>query len=468
MGRLTVAKFGNSVIGPDASALREVAARIAGLARGSRVVAVLSAPPTPAGGRTRSLTDVATSCGEAAAAGSGPDPSPVRRAWAAAVGRLGPAARASCEGAVAAHMAEFDAALADAARAGAFADAVRARALAHSGELPMSAVAAAAVREEGLRAAAVGYGSWPIITDDNYESANFVREASMAARGPMAALVRENDVVAIGGFVGRSPSGAPTTYERGGSDRTAVDIGILFGGDYDVTVDLEKDGPVASADPRVADSTEEVAELSHNEARLAGMFGMKILDPIAIKEMHECGAQFPVTITCMRDPSRATRISRDAPARPGNPLKIVTGRGDCAIVGLESGAAAELAASLRDERRYGEYVTLSPYTRAGISYSRLLFLDGGYVRRNLRYLRRFDPLCSVTHGRGVVTLIGDGMHRAQHVVARTGACIGEAGLNILNMDAQEETSRIIVIVEDAGGAVERAVRAIHARRGEMA
>jgi len=350
MGRLTVAKFGNSVIGPDASALREVAARIAGLARGSRVVAVLSAPPTPAGGRTRSLTDVATSCGEAAAAGSGPDPSPVRRAWAAAVGRLGPAARASCEGAVAAHMAEFDAALADAARAGAFADAVRARALAHSGELPMSAVAAAAVREEGLRAAAVGYGSWPIITDDNYESANFVREASMAARGPMAALVRENDVVAIGGFVGRSPSGAPTTYERGGSDRTAVDIGILFGGDYDVTVDLEKDGPVASADPRVADSTEEVAELSHNE----------------------------------------------------------------------------------------------------------------------RYLRRFDPLCSVTHGRGVVTLIGDGMHRAQHVVARTGACIGEAGLNILNMDAQEETSRIIVIVEDAGGAVERAVRAIHARRGEMA
>ncbi len=27
--------------------------------------------------------------------------------------------------------------------------------------------------------------------------------------------------------------------------------------------------------------------------------------------------------------------------------------------------------------------------------------------------------------------------------------IGESGLNILNMDAQEETSRIIIVVEDA-------------------
>jgi len=467
MERLTVAKFGNSVIGADGSALREVVARVAALARASRVVAVVSAPPTSVGGRAVSLTDVAISCGEAAARGA-PDASPVRRAWEAVTGRIDGPARAACEAAVGAHMAEFEAALAEAARAGSFADVARARALAHSGELPMSDVAAAAARAAGLHAAAVDYGSWPIITDENIESTNFVREASMAARGHMASLIRENDVVTIGGFVGRTRAGEPTTYERGGSDRTAIDVGILFSGDYDVSIDLEKDGPVASADPRVVDSAEEVRHLSHNEARIAGMFGMKILDPIAIKEMHECGAQFPVTITSMRDPSRATLISRDAPAREGNPLKIVTGRGDCAIVGLESEAAARLAASLRDERRYGEYVTLSPFTRAGIQYSRLLFLDGEYVRRNLRYLRRFDPLCSVTHGRGVITLIGDEMYRAQHVVARTGACIGEAGLNILNMDAQEETSRIIVIVEDSGDAVARAVRAIHARRAEMA
>ena len=36
-----------------------------------------------------------------------------------------------------------------------------------------------------------------------------------------------------------------------------------------------------------------------NEARLAGMFGMKIVDPIAIKEILENGVEIPLTITNM-------------------------------------------------------------------------------------------------------------------------------------------------------------------------
>ena len=33
-------------------------------------------------------------------------------------------------------------------------------------------------------------------------------------------------------------------------------------------------------------------------------------------------------------------------------------------------------------------------------------------------------------------------------LSRISAKIGESGLNILNMDAQEETSRIIIVIED--------------------
>jgi len=36
-----------------------------------------------------------------------------------------------------------------------------------------------------------------------------------------------------------------------------------------------------------------VDNLSYNEARLAGMFGMNILDPIAIKEILENGVSLP-------------------------------------------------------------------------------------------------------------------------------------------------------------------------------
>jgi aspartate kinase len=53
------------------------------------------------------------------------------------------------------------------------------------------------------------------------------------------------------------------------------------------------------------------------------------------------------------------------------------------------------------------------------------------------------------------------MWRVQQVASRTSAKIGESGLNILNMDAQEETSRIIIVVEDTEGSIGKAIRAVH-------
>ena len=53
------------------------------------------------------------------------------------------------------------------------------------------------------------------------------------------------------------------------------------------------------------------------------------------------------------------------------------------------------------------------------------------------------------------------MWRVQQVASRTSAKIGEAGLNILNMDAQEETSRIIIVVEDSKDNIKKAIMAIH-------
>jgi aspartate kinase len=53
------------------------------------------------------------------------------------------------------------------------------------------------------------------------------------------------------------------------------------------------------------------------------------------------------------------------------------------------------------------------------------------------------------------------MWRVQQVASRTSTKIGEAGLNILNMDAQEETSRIIIVIEDVEDNINKAINAIH-------
>ena len=42
-----------------------------------------------------------------------------------------------------------------------------------------------------------------------------------------------------------------------------------------------------------------------------------------------------------------------------------------------------------------------------------------------------------------------------------------AGLNILNMDAQEETSRIIIVIEDVEDSVAKAIESIHSERSKI-
>lgn len=462
MARMVVVKFGGSAIGVDGQQIPKVVERIREMKKDARVVAVFSAPLTMQDGRRRSLTDVVLEQGRKAEGGGKASLDDARTVYEKILMLAGKAYEDECRSLIKTHLAEAQNALDDALESGRFADEVRARALAFSGELLMSHIMGRILNNNGIESDSVGLDDWPIITDNNIESTNFLAAESKKRMRGIAAMVRTKEVVTIGGFVGRTVSGTITTYERGGSDRTAADLGILFHKEYDVHIDFEKDSSVVSADPKVVTShLREIGEMSYNETRLAGMFGMKILDPIAIKEVLENGVDMTITITNLNDPEKTTVIKRRLVSGDGHPIKIVTGRKNCAIFRGETDCVQKLLASLEADKRYGEFVVLSPFTRDGMIFSRILFLDGDYVKRNEKYLRSFDSMASIAYGRGVITLIGDDMWKAQYVASKTSASIGREGLNILNIDAQEETSRILIVLEDAGDNIARAIGAVH-------
>ncbi|MDE1863650.1 MAG: aspartate kinase [Thaumarchaeota archaeon] len=468
MHNLVVAKFGGSAVGPDGSLIPVIIKRITELKKDAKVVAVFSAPLTMQDGRQRSLTDIALALGREAESGSPPGISQLRAPYEKILAMVDPREREECGRTLDSFLARARESLGEAARRREFADEIRARTLAYSGELLMSHVMGHVLRSAGIPTGTVPFESWPIITDRNIESANFLASQSSRSMAGLEGLLAENEVVSIGGFIGKTTDGLETTYERGGSDRTAADLGILLSRSYNARIDFEKDSAVLSADPRVVrDELEFIGSLSYNEARIAGMFGMKILDPIAIKEIVENGVEMPITITEMSRPERVTVIERRPSARNGHPLKIVTGKKNCAILRMESSSAERLFESLETDRRYSEFVVLSPFARDGIGFTRVLFLDGDYLKRNERYVLAFDPLASITYNRGVITLIGDEMWRVQQIASKASSRIGDAGLNILNMDAQEETSRIIIVIEDSGDSIERAIRAVHAERSKI-
>ena len=468
MNSVVIAKFGGSTIGVDGISIPVIIQRINSLSNNAKVIAVFSAPLTVVEGKRRSLTDVALELGRRAEEGKVSDLIILRKTYEKILELVSSEFQEKCRAVIDDCLDKVRIELQKAMEKKEFADEVRSKTLAFSGEILMSHVMECILQGQGIKSKAVGLDNWPIITDSNIESTNFLASESNEKVEFLERLLDENQVITIGGFIGRTKDGTVTTYERGGSDRTAADLGILLHKKFDIKIDLEKDSSVVSADPKIiSNGLTEVENLSYNEARLAGMFGMNILDPVAIKEILENGVSVPIVITDMRNPERTTTIERKSTNSDGHPIKIITGKKNCAILRIEDESAHKLLESLENKKRYSEFVILSPFTKDGIKFTRILFLDGDYIKRNEKYVLGFDALATITYNRGVITLIGDEMWRVQQIVSKTSARIGESGINILNIDAQEETSRIIVVVEDSGNNIEKAISAIHEERANI-
>ncbi len=462
MTKLIVAKFGGSAIGPNGETIPKIIQRISDLKIDAKVIAVFSAPLTIHNEKKRSLTDIILEQGRNAENGITPSLDIVKSTYQKILEMVDDKNKENCKKTIDFHLEKAQKALDEALKNKEFANETRSQALAFSGEILMSHVMNHILKSNSITSEAVEFENWPIVTDNNIEFTNFLIAESREKMGKIVELVEKNEVVTIGGFIGKTVDNILTTYERGGSDRTAADLGILFHKKYETSIDFEKDSAVVSADPKIVDSElREVIQLSYNEARLAGMFGMKILDPIAIKEIVENGVDMPITITNMKNPEKITTIKRSLEKQEGHPIKIVTGKENCSIFRIETSCIQKLLTSLEKDKHYSEFIILSPFTKDGLEFSRILFLDGEYVKRNEKYLLAFDSLATITYNRGVITLIGDEMWRVQQVVSRTSAKIGESGLNILNMDAQEETSRIIIVIEDSDNNITKAIKAIH-------
>lgn len=473
MTSVTVAKFGGSALGVDGVMIPKIIDRIRQLQQESKVVTVFSAPLMDYEGKATSMTDVAIRVGTSYASSNPVEIEVLREVYESIAGKYITDGGYKDEffGALDKFYRQVIISLKQAAENKRFVDVIRSRTLAYSGEVAMSYLMDYVMRSSGLKSSHVMIEKWPIITDDNFEAASFLVQESRQNSDHLVDEIEHNDVVSMGGFIGRTVDGLETTYERGGSDRTAADIAILLNGNYDVKVDFEKDSAVLSADPRIVkDDLEFIHYLSYNEAKLAGMFGMKILDPIAIKEIDDNELDIPIVITDMANPDTGVTVIRRSPpddAGDHNPIKIVTGKKNCAMVRMESIAASHFAASLERDKQYHDFVKLSPYTVDDTEMTRTLFLDADYVRRQERHIRAYHPKAEIVYGRGVVTLIGDEMWRVPKIASTASSTVSEHDINILNLDAQEETSRILIIVEDKGSSVANAVKAIHSTRTKI-
>jgi aspartate kinase len=337
-----------------------------------------------------------------------------------------------------------------------FSGSVKAKVLTYGGELPTSAIIHYIMQSNGIDSVYIQPCGWPIVTDDTFEDAEPNLEQSKNRINALIKPLKEGKVVSMAGFYGVTSDGLETVLGRGGSDLSAVFASCLLSDEYNTKVNLYKDVPVQSADPKVVkgQKTLNVESLTYNEAHNASMMGMKIIQNSAIALARRFS--IPIRIVPINNPKNYSTIQPESNGK--QIVKCLTGKTGCAILTMRDEKSRSLEDMLRIWERRNDFIDLGAEAlETGQRIRDFLFLDSDFLKKNEEKLRGFDNQLKIEYGLGVVTLIGDQMRNSPGIASIAISSI--QGINIKRGIFAPHTSQIIIVVEDKS--VKAAVAAIH-------
>jgi len=338
----------------------------------------------------------------------------------------------------------------------------KAKVLTSGGELPFSVLMEYVMRANGLNSCHISKERWPVVTDDNFENAAPLYETSEKRINYLIEPLEEGKIVSLAGFLGVTSDGLETILGRGGSDLTAVFISCLLQKRYEVETLLFKGVPVQSADPLIVggQKTEHVRSLTYNEAHKASIMGMKVVQGTATSIARRF--KQPMKLVPIHDPVRFTVIRSEGVS--GEIVKCVTGKSGCAILSMNDEKSRSLEDSLRIWESRNDFLDLGTETlETGKRIRDFLFLDSDFLRKNEERLKGFDENLTIEYGIGVVTLIGDRMKDSPGVASIAIGAMPD--INIKRGIFAPHTSQIILVIEEKN--VDATVAAIHRKREKM-
>jgi aspartate kinase len=150
-----------------------------------------------------------------------------------------------------------------------------------------------------------------IITDSRHTQAvplfDEINDALLARVKPW---LDQGRVPVMGGFIGATKDGTPTTIGRGGSDFTAAIVGAGLGADL-IEIWTDVNG-MMTTDPNLCPEARRIKVISFEEAAELAYFGAKVLHPATLLPAIE--KNIPVQVLNSRNASNeGTRITARAP-----------------------------------------------------------------------------------------------------------------------------------------------------------
>jgi len=212
------------------------------------------------------------------------------------------------------------------------------------GERWSSCLVTEALREHQLPAVLVEAGRVVVTDAEHSQAVQRMERIEARAHSEVLPLLADGSVPIMGGFIGGTEDGVPTTLGRGGSDYTASLIGAALQAER-IEIWTDVDG-MMTTDPRICPDAQNIDSISFEEAAELAHFGAKVLHPKTLQPAVERG--IPVYVLNSRHPeNRGTRVEIGASSDESRVRSIACKRGIVlAEVFAKQGLDAKLTSSI--------------------------------------------------------------------------------------------------------------------------
>lgn len=324
-----------------------------------------------------------------------------------------------------------------------------------TGEIVTSSLLAIALQNLGFKAVGLSGSQAGVITDCIHTKAKI----EQVNRENIDKYLRDDYIVVIAGFQGRSKDGDITTLGRGGSDLSAVAIaGALKADLCEIYTDV--DG-VFTTDPRIEQSAKKINKISYDEMLELASLGAKVLLNRSVEMAKKLNVKI-ITRNSFNN-NEGTLITNEEeimekPIISGIALDKNQARISMVNVDDKPGIAAELFTSLANSNINVDMIvqTIGRDGKTDIDFT-IPKTDLALAKTILNNFKQSTQSIEFDENIAKVSIVGLGMKSHSGVASKTFSTMAKENINIAMISTSEIKISMIIDLKYA----ELAVRALH-------
>ncbi len=318
-----------------------------------------------------------------------------------------------------------------------------------AGESLSSRIVPAAFVQAGLDAVWVDARACLVTDAAHTQATPLWEEANQRLQSALSPLLAQEKIPVLGGFIGATSDGIPTTLGRGGSDFTASIVGAaLHASRIEIWTDV--DG-ILTTDPKLCPDARRVPSMSFEEAADLAYFGAKVLHPATIAPAMR--RNIPVFVLNSRNPEgKGTEIV----AHPGDEcvMKAITVKKGVTVVDVE--AVRWLAPEILREifevfERHQYSLDLLSASRGSLS---LLVTSSEALPKIAEELKGLANVRWENH-KALVCLVGEKVRRQPEIASQVFRALSDVDLRMICQGASERNISFLVAESQAEDLVRR-------------